>query len=237
MKSTYALVLAVTLLTPLSCKKAEKATAAGEPAVGETPMTGTDLSGTYTIKSATNPGGQGGYGGTVNLSKGNGFYNLAWTIKGSPGYNGLALQSGDNLGVGWGQGGEFGVVVYKINGGKLSGTWTAHGMNGVGTEELEGPATLGGTYKITKASNPAGKAYSGDVAISQKGDTYLITWKLAGGETYDGAAIKEGDRLIVGWGRGGTGAGVVSYTIKGSQLDGKWATPAGGALGTEILTK
>ncbi|MDB4992766.1 MAG: Protein kinase [Myxococcaceae bacterium] len=233
MRTTHALVL-VSLVLSVSCKKAEKSesTASADPANG-----GSSVAGTYTIKSASNPGGGGGYGGSVDVTKGNGFYNLVWTIKGSQGYNGLALQDGDNLGVGWGQGGDFGVVVYKINGGKLTGRWATHGSSGVGTEDLDGPATLGGTYKITKSATPEGKSYTGDVVITQKGDTYLVTWKLGGGETYDGAAIKEGDRLIVGWGRGGKGAGVVSYTVKGSQLDGKWATAAGGALGTEILTK
>ncbi len=232
MRTAHALVVA-SLLLSWSCKKAEKSGAMGEPVA----MNGTDLAGKYTIKSATNPSGGPGYSGSVDMTKGNGFYNLAWAIKGSAAYNGVALQDGDNLGVGWGRGGDFGVVVYKINGGKLTGKWAAHASSGVGTEDLEGPATLGGAYKITKAATPEGKSYGGDVVIAQKGDTYLVTWKLAGGETYDGAAIKEGDRLIVGWGRGGKGAGVVSYTVNGSQLDGKWATPAGGPLGTEILTK
>ncbi len=248
MKTTHALLVALALLVPTSCKKKEATeqvvkegpsgptTGAGTAAVSD--PSAVDMAGAYTIKSASNPGGHGTYRGSVQVTKANGYYDLAWTITGSPGYAGVALQEGDHLGVGWGQGGDFGVVVYKIEGGKLSGTWTSHGAAGVGVEDLEGPASLSGTYKITKATVPGnGKSYSGDVVITPHGDTYLVHWKLAGGDSYDGAAIREGDRLVVGWGRGGKGAGVVSYTAHGKELDGKWATASGGSLGSEVLTK
>jgi len=195
-----------------------------------------DLTGFYTANGA-NPGGAGKYSGEVKLTKNGDVYNVDWALANSPPYKGVALQSGDNLGVGWGMGASFGVVVYKVSGGKLSGRWaTASSGPKPGTEELEGPAGLSGTYKITKASTPEGGAYTGNVTIKPNGDVYEVTWVLPK-ETYSGVAIKQGELLIVGWGAAGKAAGVVSYQVGPKGLDGKWGAPGARQLGTETLAK
>ncbi len=233
------LVALSSLLVVAGCKKAGGEAAqpdSGAAASGATATTGGDPGDAYTITSASNPGGGGSYKGKVVIAPASGYSNLSWTIPGSPSYSGVAIASGDKLGVGWGMGSDYGVAVYKIAGGKLTGTWTAKGLAGVGDEDLEGPATLDGAFKIVKARAPDDKSYTGTVTIKPTGKTYSVTWATSGG-SYTGVAIKDGDLLVAGWGTQGKGAGVVLYTKKGSGLDGVWAIPGGVALGTETLSK
>jgi hypothetical protein len=196
-----------------------------------------DVSGTYTITSATNPGGAGGYKGTVTITKKGGVYTLGWAIPDQPAYSGVAIAQGGTLAVGWGMGSRYGVVVYRVEGGKLTGQWATAGSGPTpGTEVLEGPEGLNGTYKIVSAKSPDGKTYSGTVAITPTGSTYSVKWTLPS-ESYSGVAIKEGDLLVVGWGEAGKGAGAVSYQVRGNILAGSWASPGGTQLGTETLAK
>ncbi len=195
-----------------------------------------DLTGFYSVKGA-NPGGSGEYAGELKLTKNGDVYNVEWAIANSPPYKGVALLNGDNLGVGWGMGAAFGVVVYKVSGGKLQGKWaTASSGPKAGSEDLEGPAGLNGTYKITKAAGPDGKGYTGNVIIKPNGDVFEVTWELPK-EKYSGVAIKQGDLLIVGWGAADKAAGVVSYTAGPKGLDGKWGAPGSKQLGTETAAK
>src|SRR6185295_1462595 len=164
-------------------------------------------------------------------------YGVEWAIEKSPAYKGVAIMNGNTLGVGWGMGAAFGVVVYKIAGGKLTGTWaTASSGPKAGIEDLEGPAGLNGKYKITKAAGPDGKAYTGEVTITPNGDVYDVSWVLPN-EKFSGVAIKEGDLLIVGWGAAGKAAGVVSYQLNDKGLSGKWGAPGSKQVGTETLAK
>ncbi len=197
----------------------------------------TDLDGSYTISSSTNAGGAPGYTGKVNVAKLGGVYTLDWTVLNTPPYKGVGLVSGSRLAVGWGMGGQYGVVVYEIGDKGMNGKWAIGGSSGVGTEDLEGPANLDGVYKIVRAVNPQGQSYAGTVAVHPTGDTYGVTWKLASGESYSGVGVKDGNLLVVGWGIGGKGAGVVDYEIRGATLSGKWATPGGTQLGTEVLSR
>ena len=221
----------------VGCKGKDTSTTSSASTTTTTSTGAGGLDGTYTIKSSTNPGGAHGYTGTVAIAKSGDVYTLDWTIPNSAPYKGVALLNGSNLAVGWGMGGNFGVVVYEIAGKKLSGKWATGGSSSVGTEDLEGPENLDGTYTIVKGQNPNGKTYTGTVTIHPSGDTYGVTWKLASSESYTGVAIKNGSVLTVGWGVGGKGAGVVDYEVSGSTLNGKWATPGGTQLGTEVLTK
>lgn len=215
------------LLVVAGCKKLDEK--GGAAASG-------DFSGAYTIAKASNPGGAGAYTGKVSITPASGYQNVAWTIPSSPAYAGVAIGVGDKLGVGWGMGGNYGVAVYKIAGGKLTGQWTAKGLAGVGTEDLDGPAALDGTFTITASKTPDGKSYKGTVLIKPTGKTFSVAWATSVG-SYTGVGIKDGDLLVAGWGTGGQGAGAVLYTKSGTTLDGVWATPGGTALGTEVLTK
>lgn len=199
-----------------------------------------DFSGTYKITSSTNPGGGGGYGGTVRISRMGEAYRIAWTLTGGDSYGGVGIQMGDALAVGWGTGsGKHGVVAYNINGGTLAGKWTLSDMRGaIGTEELAGSPSLTGAYKIVKSTTPGGgKGYAGTVTITPSGDTYTVAWKLASGESYNGIGVRQGDLLVVGWGISQDSVGVVHYWKQGAALQGVWAIPGGKRLGTETLTR
>lgn len=195
------------------------------------------VAGTYAITSATNPGGAGGYSGTVQLANQGDHVTLDWTIANAPAFKGVGIVEGSTLGVGWGTGSNYGVAVYRVDGGTLTGKWATFLNQGkVGTENLKGPAGLNGEYQIVAATLPSGKAYVGTVTLTPQGSTYAVTWKLPH-ETYSGVGILRGNVLVVGWGTGGGGAGVVAYGISAGKLDGTWAQPGGNALGTEVLAR
>lgn len=231
--------LCALLALGLGCKRSEGQDSGISAESGAQPASAdVDFAGSYTIESASNPTGGGSYSGTVTVNGTGDVYSLTWLIANSPGYNGVALGVGNTLGVGWGMGKRFGVVVYRIKGETLTGRWaTAESGAGVGTEELTGAADLNGTYTIVSGKNPNGSTYSGKVSITPVGDTYSVHWSLNGGGGYSGAGIREGDLFIVGWGEAGKGAGVVAYQKNGGSLVGKWASPGSGALGKETLRK
>ena len=106
------------------------------------------------------------------------------------------------------------LCVYKIDGGKLTGTWYPWYIDGdaknTGTESLAGPETLDGEYKITAAKQATtGKEYSGTVTIKPLNITgsadiskaYSVTWNI-GGVKIEGIAIKNKDYLVVSTGFG-----------------------------------
>jgi hypothetical protein len=223
---TIALAL-LAALTLTGCKRSES-----DPSASPTLA---DMSGNYTITSAQNPGQATAYKGTVQIEKKTNVYQLEWTITGSTPYHGVALPTADGLGVGWGRGDKYGVVIYTVSGGSLHGVWATSDSDNVGTEDLTGPATLGGVYSIANAALPKGGSYTGQVTITPTGDTYAVAWKLTGGQGYAGVGIKDGDNLIVGWGTENKEAGVVDYKLRGGALVGTWAIPGGTALGQETL--
>ena len=227
-----------------SCKKEEAAPVTPAPTTvapkvnAPPPNAAAGFGGTYTIASASNPGGGGGYTGTVDIAAG-AVHTVKWSLPNSPPYSGVGLITDGALGIGWGLGANYGVVVYKVNGGTLEGRWaTAVTGNFVGTETISGPEGLNGTYKITAATTPTGGgSYSGTVDITPNGETYNVKWTLEGGASYGGVGMKRGNTLIVGWGVGEKSAGTVVYELKDGKLDGKWAQPGGPQLGTEVLEK
>lgn len=193
-----------------------------------------ELLGTYTITEGINPS-KTTYAGTLNITKTGEVYKLVWNIP-FPIYDGIGIIVDHILCVGWSaRGGNCGVVVYKVEGGKLKGTWATSDSGAIGTEDLEGPAGLTGVYKIVNSFTPrSGKEYSGTVSINKNGAVYLLNWALAR-ENYTGVGILEDDLLIVGWGSGQT-AGIVYYQIKDGILLGRWATPQDTQIGTENLS-
>jgi hypothetical protein len=134
-------------------------------------------------------------------------------------------------------GSQYGVVVYRVSGGKLSGRWATGGSaSDVGTEDLEGPEGLSGTYKVVSSKTPKGGSYTGTVTITPAGGTHTVQWNLST-QSFSGVGIRQGDLFIVGWGEAGKGAGVVSYQVSGSTLTGVWAVPGGTQLGNESISR
>lgn len=196
----------------------------------------TGLAGRYTIAAASNPGGKGGYSGSVDVENVGDHVSLAWNIPNVPAYKGVGVVVDGVLGVGWGTGSAYGVAVYKVVGGKLTGTWANMSQSQTGTENLEGPPGLNGSYTITSATLPESKkGYTGTVLIVPNGATHTVTWTLPN-DSYSGVGILRGDVFVVGWGIGGN-AGAVAYGVSPGKLDGSWATPGGTALGGETLQK
>ncbi len=240
-RTSLILLMACTSLGVCSCKRSQAQVtldnAAATATNGPTTAAGADLSGNYTISSSHNPGSTSGYKGSASIDKRGDVYRVHWTAGSAP-YHGVAIETGSTLAVGWGRGKAYGVLVYTIDGGTLHGMWANLDSDKLGTEDLSGPTGLNGDYTITKATNPSGKgAYTGQVKITPTGSTYAVAWKLSTGDSYAGVGIKDGDKLIVGWGTAGSEAGAVDYKISGSTLEGSWATPGGSQLGGETLSR
>jgi hypothetical protein len=240
-------VVALALGALVACKKnnssQSRATAqAKTPAppsarAASAPAHPADVSGHYTIASASNPGGRGGYSGSVTITKHGDLYSVDWTIAHTPPYTGVGIVEGEIFGVGWGLGKAYGVAVYRVAGGQLKGKWATSSSGGrAGVEDLSGPPGLNGIYKITLGKDgDLGKPYTGNVTIKPAGAVYDVTWHIPGND-YSGVGILDGKVFTVGWGSAGKGAGVVVYDV-GSGLNGKWAQPHGTQLGTEVLKK
>lgn len=193
------------------------------------------LSGTYTITLGLNPS-KTTYKGTVDITDIAQTYKLIWKIPVSPVYGGIGIIIDNILCVGWSSGGDYGVVVYKVEGGNLKGKWAILGSDAIGSEDLEGPAGLNGVYKIVNSFSPQkGQGYMGTVTINKNGEVYLVNWTLPS-ESYSGIGILEDNLLIVGWGVGHY-VGVVYYRIKDGTLLGRWAIPEETKIGIENLLK
>ncbi|MCC6215763.1 MAG: hypothetical protein IT376_12935 [Polyangiaceae bacterium] len=217
-------------ITPSRCRKDAGATAAPTAA-------GASLAGEWKILRGANPGGSQPYSGSVRVGARGSAWSLAWTIPGSTPYSGVGIELGGILAVGWSQSGaRHGVVVYRVDGGRLSGKWTSDQQSGsVGTEDLAGPAGLSGEYAIVAATTPSGGTYAGKVSIRPTGKTYQLEWRLTN-ESYRGVGILRNGVLAVGWGTG-DGVGVVSYAIRPGELEGAWAQPGGSEVGVEVLQR
>lgn len=195
------------------------------------------LSGVYAITYGLNPSNKTTYTGNVYIAQGGETYKLLWEFFGSVPYAGVGIVVDNTLCVGWSSGDGFGVVVYKVEEGKLKGRWTSSALGGlIGFEDLEGPVGLNGVYKIVNSLNPqTNMGYSGTVSINPEGDVYSLNWTLAS-EAYSGVGILCNDLLIVGWGVGQS-VGVFGYQIDDEKLFGRWAIPAITEIGVENLSK
>jgi hypothetical protein len=84
----------------------------------------TDIAGKYTCEG-TNPQGQT-YKGTVEITKVGDTYKLVWAIGNAETWDGVGILEGDVLAVSFASG----VVVYKVEKGKMTGKWTVKEANG-----------------------------------------------------------------------------------------------------------
>ncbi|MDQ7248532.1 hypothetical protein [Dongia sedimenti] len=207
------------------------------------PAVAQDIAGIYDAQGH-NPGGGGAYKAVVQIVPFGSAHAILWKLGAGKGNEGLAIRQGNVLGAGYTAGKiPFGLVVYRVAGGVLDGEWISSGdpKAELGRETLEGPATLGGNYKITLGQNRDGTTnYTGEVIIKPDGDTYLLAWmvpKLA----YVGRGVMIGDVLVVAYGRSQDPKklpGVVAYKIDNADtLSGVWATPGAKLTGTETLKR
>lgn len=93
-----------------------------------------------------------------------------------------------------------------------------------------------GQYRM-EGANPNGQGvYQGQVAVTQTGATYQVTWAI-GTSRHVGTAILKDDVLSVVYQPEGTTAGIAVYTVgPDGVLSGAWTTLGGKVVGTEKWT-
>lgn len=93
-----------------------------------------DITGRYAV-AGTNPDG-GMYQGTAEISKRGATYRIRWVIGVSETYEGVGILEGDVLAVSFSSGTTSGVVLYRVEKGKLTGRWAVLGGDAVYRETL-----------------------------------------------------------------------------------------------------
>ncbi len=97
------------------------------------------------------------------------------------------------------------------------------------------PDDMTGNFTVAESANPGGGSYEGQTIISRRGDVWDVEWQLSNTPPYSGVGVRHGDVLGIGWGLGAD-YGVAVYDLKGTRLEGTWATKGSGdAPGTEVL--
>ncbi len=111
-------------------------TSAGQTKIGTENVTLTNgkLEGTHMI-AGSNPDGTK-YTGTISFEKAGDLYNVSWAV-GKNIYNGIGIQVGQKIVVGWGLGKNFGVVHYALSEKEAKGQWAIPGATKVSTENLK----------------------------------------------------------------------------------------------------
>ncbi|MFO0614928.1 MAG: protein kinase [Polyangiaceae bacterium] len=181
------------------------------------------LAGTYEIKSGLYADGKTSYGGSAKIEQSGERLRFSW----SNGAQGVGLETRGGVAVGWGVG-RFGVAVYQIDGGTLTGRVATSDSDVVTRQVVEGPSTLSGTFK------PSGKDPGWTLEISPTGSAYSVRL-LADGKSLEGTGVKRGTYLIVGFGEVGSPGGALAYVQNGRSLEGIWATRRAEELGAETL--
>jgi hypothetical protein len=197
-----------------------------------------DPVGSYAIASASTPSGDA-YTGTVDVRGRGDFYDVAWSLSNKEAFQGIGIVEGDVLGATWGVKGEYGVAIYTVKGGTLSGRWASSNSPGeTGIERLEGPEGLEGTYAADGMFADRVRTYKGTVTIRKDGEGYRVSWNMPAG-TYGGLGILDGNTLTVGWTPTQLGEvkGVASYRMAGGTLTGKWIPQVTTKPGSEVLKK
>jgi hypothetical protein len=84
---------------------------------------------------------------------------------------------------------------------------------------------ISGRYRCVGTA-PGGNTYQGQVAVTHRGDIYLITREIAG-VSHEGVGIRNGNILSVSW-RNPSETGIAVYRIlkgsRGPRLVGRWTT-------------
>ncbi len=182
----------------------------------------TNLPGIYSISRGVGANNSEYTGKVKILGLGEDRYELYWRIPDTREYQGIGLLDHGKLCVAYSSNTGVGLVIYKIDGGKLSGKWfTTKTELEPGYENLQGPPGLNGTYQIVEAqADDMGDKYSGTLVITSNGEIYYLIWNLDDGSAYTGVGLLDGNYLVAAW---GPEAGIMSYDIKGNELLGHWA--------------
>lgn len=167
-------------------------------------------------------------------------FALEWNLEDGGRYRGLGLQVDDVLGaVFWPQEERFeglGIVVYRIDGGRMQGVWMPTGGSNIppGREDLIGSPSLEGRFDVTVGENPGGRSnYRGHVMIERRGEIYYFHWYTPT-DSYVGNGVRMGNIMVVGYALG-RAPGTVAYCLRGDRMDGLWSYAAETRTGRELL--
>ncbi len=165
---------------------------------------------------------------------------LEWTLEKDGRYRGLGLEVDGVLGaVFWPQEERFdglGIVVYRIDGGRMQGVWMPTGgpSGAPGREDLIGSPSLEGKFDVVVGENPGGRShYRGHVMIERRGEVYYFHWYTPT-DSYVGNGVRMGNIMVVGYALG-RAPGTVAYCQRGDRMDGLWSYAADTRTGRELL--
>ncbi len=88
-----------------------------------------------------------------------------------------------------------------------------------------------GKYEVAGTNPGGGSSYSGTVTVQKTGDTYKVTWEIAG-KKYDGTGIGNEEFIAVSY-RSGDNTGLALYSQDGDNWKGIWAYAGSQKIGTE----
>lgn len=100
------------------------------------------------------------------------------------------------------------------------------------------PALAGdpaGSYAVRGTNPGGGSPYAGTVRVEPTGDTYRVTWVIAG-QTYVGTGTGTGEGFAVAY-RSTNQTGIAYYVARGNDWDGSWTYTGGRKVGGETWTR
>jgi hypothetical protein len=189
------------------------------------PSAADELVGKYQA-AGTTPQGKP-YSGEVQIEQLGGLHIVLWKLADGEAYKGLGIRQGDVLGAAYGPADtKFGIVVYQINGGTLTGIWADSRdlKSELGKETLQGDPSLSGIYNIILGQNRDGLTnYGGQVQIKHSGENYVVVWPTKPPAV--GIGVRLRDLLVVAYSSNPNKMpGVVAYqALSGDALSGIWA--------------
>jgi hypothetical protein len=95
-------------------------------------------------------------------------------------------------------------------------------------------AQMTGQYRV-EGENPDGSTYKGSAAVEKTGDTYRVTWNVAG-ERFVGTGIGSSEAIAIGY-RSGSNTGIALLGKEGDRYVVVWTYLNGRKLGTEKWTR
>ena len=194
------------------------------------------IDGAYALAGATAKGDA--YQGSVEILPNGRTSRLQWTRPAPLEQRGFALRLDNVLGVVADDPSEdYGIVLYRVNGGHLEGIWRSDNgrvAHTLGDENLDGAATLEGRFEISLGRNPDGSSYGGWAEIKRAGAIYLVDWYTPA-PRYIGTGILMGNVFVVGYGAAHR-SGVAAYCLQNPALmEGITGAAADDAIGAEVL--
>ena len=187
---------------------------------------------TFQVKGA-NPGGVGGYQGSVTLTKlSKATAKIRWVAGADKQVTeGFAIKTetkGKAIGSAYGPG-LYALAVYELGDNGIHAIWSmATKPEESGTYDLKG-SNFEGTLTFADGT-------PGAVTFTPKKDgVFKVVWNLASG-SYEGIGLRRGDVLVAASGDLKTGFGIGAYALKGEAIEGQWLMTGMEQAGSEVWT-